>query len=178
MNLDFLLVAYGRTHDPATLQAVTHTLTKMAWGGIYDQLGGGFHRYSTDDLWLVPHFEKMLYDNAQLARTYLHAWQVTGNPLFRRIVEETLDYVTREMTDPAGGFTVRRMRTARGGRQVLPLAAREVTAAGRRGRGCSARTTASLRAGTSTRAGRAPTSCTSSAMRLSWLRTWACRSSG
>jgi len=104
MNLDFLLVAYGRTHDPATLQAVTHTLTKMAWGGIYDQLGGGFHRYSTDDLWLVPHFEKMLYDNAQLARTYLHAWQVTGNPLFRRIVEETLDYVTREMTDPAGGF--------------------------------------------------------------------------
>jgi uncharacterized protein len=104
MNLDFLLVAYGRTRDPALLQAVTHTLTKMAWGGIYDQLGGGFHRYSTDDLWLVPHFEKMLYDNAQLARTYLHAWQVTGNPLFRRIVEETLDYVTREMTDPAGGF--------------------------------------------------------------------------
>ncbi len=104
MNLDFLLVAYERTHDPALLQAVTHTLTKMAWGGIYDQLGGGFHRYSTDDLWLVPHFEKMLYDNAQLARTYLHAWQVTGNPLFRRIVEETLDYVMREMTDPAGGF--------------------------------------------------------------------------
>ncbi|OQA43014.1 MAG: Glycosyl Hydrolase Family 88 [Chloroflexi bacterium ADurb.Bin325] len=104
MNLDFLLAAYLRTRDATLLQAVTYTLTKMAWGGIYDQIGGGFHRYSTDALWLVPHFEKMLYDNAQLARTYLHAWQVTHNPLFRRIVEETLDYVLREMTDPAGGF--------------------------------------------------------------------------
>jgi uncharacterized protein YyaL (SSP411 family) len=76
----------------------------MANGGMYDQLGGGFHRYSTDDEWLVPHFEKMLYDNAQLARTYLHAWQVTGDPFFRRIVEETLDYVLREMTSPEGAF--------------------------------------------------------------------------
>jgi uncharacterized protein YyaL (SSP411 family) len=79
---------------------------------MYDQLGGGFHRYSVDDRWLVPHFEKMLYDNAQLARVYLHAWQVTNEPFFRTIVEETLDYVVREMTDgwtmlttgPAGGF--------------------------------------------------------------------------
>ncbi len=74
------------------------TLTQMASGGIYDQLGGGFHRYSTDARWLVPHFEKMLYDNALLARLYTHAWQVTGRPLYRRIVEETLDYVVREMT--------------------------------------------------------------------------------
>jgi uncharacterized protein YyaL (SSP411 family) len=67
-------------------------------------LGGGFHRYSVDDHWLVPHFEKMLYDNAQLARVYLHAWQVTGNEFYRTIVEETLDYVMREMLDPEGGF--------------------------------------------------------------------------
>ncbi len=104
MNLDFLLQHYARTHDLAALNAVTFTLTKMAAGGIYDQLGGGFHRYSTDDEWLVPHFEKMLYDNAQLARTTLHAWQITGEPRFRRVVEETLDYVLREMTAPEGGF--------------------------------------------------------------------------
>ena len=104
MNLDFLLQHYQRTHDLAALNAVNLTLVKMARGGIYDQLGGGFHRYSTDDEWLAPHFEKMLYDNAQLARTYLHAWQVTGEPLFRRVVEETLDYVLREMTAPGGGF--------------------------------------------------------------------------
>ena len=104
MNLDFLLQSYLRTGDQTTLRAVTLTLHKMAAGGIYDQLGGGFHRYSTDDHWLAPHFEKMLYDNAQLARTYLHAWQVTGDATFRRIVEETLDYVLREMTSPEGGF--------------------------------------------------------------------------
>ncbi|MFP4344432.1 MAG: thioredoxin domain-containing protein, partial [Anaerolineales bacterium] len=77
---------------------------KMARGGIYDQLGGGFHRYSVDDHWLVPHFEKMLYDNALLTRAYLHAWQLTGEPLFRAVVEETLDYILREMTSPEGGF--------------------------------------------------------------------------
>jgi uncharacterized protein YyaL (SSP411 family) len=80
------------------------TLQKMASGGIYDQVGGGFARYSTDERWLVPHFEKMLYDNAQLARVYLHAWQITGNPLYRRITEETLEYVLREMTHVEGGF--------------------------------------------------------------------------
>jgi uncharacterized protein YyaL (SSP411 family) len=80
------------------------TLDHMADGGIYDQVGGGFHRYATDAHWLVPHFEKMLYDNAQLARTYLAAWQLDGEPRYRRICEETLDYVLREMTDPAGGF--------------------------------------------------------------------------
>jgi uncharacterized protein YyaL (SSP411 family) len=76
----------------------------MAEGGIYDQLGGGFHRYSTDSKWLVPHFEKMLYDNALLARLYLHYYQVTGDEFARLTVEGILDYVVREMTDPAGGF--------------------------------------------------------------------------
>ncbi len=69
-----------------------------------DQLGGGFHRYSTDGRWLVPHFEKMLYDNAALPPLYLHAWLITKKPFFRRIVEDTLGYVLREMTDPKGGF--------------------------------------------------------------------------
>ena len=76
----------------------------MARGGIYDQLGGGFHRYSTDPYWLVPHFEKMLYDNALLARLYLHAYQATGNPLYKDIAQETLDYALREMTHADGGF--------------------------------------------------------------------------
>jgi hypothetical protein len=80
------------------------TMDHMATGGIYDQLGGGFHRYAVDDHWLVPHFEKMLYDNALLAQVYLHAWQVTQNGLFRRIVEETLAFLTREMRHSDGGF--------------------------------------------------------------------------
>jgi hypothetical protein len=104
MTLEFLLRYYHTTGDPAMLDMVTHTLEAMARGGIYDQLGGGFHRYSVDARWVVPHFEKMLYDNAQLARIYLHAWQKTGTPLFRAIAEETLDYVVREMTSPQGGF--------------------------------------------------------------------------
>ncbi|MEM7032699.1 MAG: thioredoxin domain-containing protein [Chloroflexota bacterium] len=104
MMYDFLLRAYARTGDKAYLDVVTLTLRKMAEGGIYDQLGGGFHRYSTDPVWLAPHFEKMLYDNALLARLYLHAYQVTKNVTFRRIVEETLDYVVREMMDESGGF--------------------------------------------------------------------------
>ncbi len=104
MILEFLLRQYARTGDPAPLAMVEHSLRKMANGGIYDQLGGGFHRYSTDEHWLAPHFEKMLYDNALLARVYLYAWQITGKAFYRRIVEETLDYVLREMTHPAGGF--------------------------------------------------------------------------
>src|SRR5829696_4282085 len=80
------------------------TLERMAHGGIYDQLGGGFHRYSVDAVWLVPHFEKMLYDNAQLSRVYLHAWQATGDVFFKTIAEEIYDYVLREMTAPEGGF--------------------------------------------------------------------------
>jgi uncharacterized protein YyaL (SSP411 family) len=86
------------------LEIVTSTLQHMAYGGIYDQLGGGFHRYSVDAEWLVPHFEKMLYDNALLSRIYLHAYLVTNDPLYGRIVEETLDYVIREMTSSEGGF--------------------------------------------------------------------------
>ena len=104
MTYEFLLRHHDRTQDPESLEMVELTLTRMAEGGIYDQMGGGFHRYSTDTYWLVPHFEKMLYDNALLARLYLHAYQVTGDPLYRRVVEETLDYMAREMTDPAGGF--------------------------------------------------------------------------
>ena len=104
MTYEFLLRHHDRTQDPESLEMVELTLTRMAEGGIYDQIGGGFHRYSTDTYWLVPHFEKMLYDNALLARLYLHAYQVTGDPLYRRIVEETLDYMAREMTDANGGF--------------------------------------------------------------------------
>jgi hypothetical protein len=83
---------------------VTHTLLAMCSGGMYDQIGGGFARYSVDPYWLVPHFEKMLYDNALLARAYLHGWQLTGEPLFRRVAEETLDWALREMRAPEGGF--------------------------------------------------------------------------
>jgi uncharacterized protein YyaL (SSP411 family) len=104
MSLSFLLRSYARTSKPELLQAVEHTLQKMACGGVYDQLGGGFHRYSVDQYWLVPHFEKMLYDNALLSRIYLDAYLVTKNDLYRRIAEETLDYVRREMTSPEGGF--------------------------------------------------------------------------
>ncbi len=104
MTLEFLLRYHLVTGDSQALQMVTQTLEAMARGGMYDQLGGGFHRYSVDATWTTPHFEKMLYDNAQLARVYLHAWQLAGQPFFRAIAEEILDYVLREMTDPAGGF--------------------------------------------------------------------------
>jgi len=104
MSLEFLLAYNARTSDKRALDIVTHTLEKMAYGGIYDQLGGGFHRYAVDAIWLVPHFEKMLYDNAQLIRIYLHTFQVTGDQLFERVAVETLEYVIREMLDPSGGF--------------------------------------------------------------------------
>ncbi len=104
MVYELLLRYWKRTGSSQVLDMVTLTLEKMAQGGIYDQIGGGFARYSVDDRWLVPHFEKMLYDNAQLVSLYLHAYQATKTPLFIRIVEETLEYVTREMTHPTGGF--------------------------------------------------------------------------
>ncbi|HLZ73037.1 MAG TPA: thioredoxin domain-containing protein [Dehalococcoidia bacterium] len=104
MSLEFLLRYWRRRGDAQALAMVEHTLRQMAGGGIYDQLGGGFHRYSVDRYWLVPHFEKMLYDNALLARIYLLAYQATGRPEYRRICEATLDWVLREMTDPRGGF--------------------------------------------------------------------------
>ncbi|HEX9165938.1 MAG TPA: thioredoxin domain-containing protein [Gemmatimonadales bacterium] len=100
-----LLLRLGRRFaDPWSGAMVRRTLEAMAAGGIYDQIGGGFCRYSTDERWLVPHFEKMLYDNALLARAYLEGWQATGTADWRRIAVEVLDYVLREMTDPAGGF--------------------------------------------------------------------------
>jgi hypothetical protein len=104
IDLRFLLRRWRRTAERRWLDMVTLTLDRMATGGIYDHLGGGFHRYSTDAQWLVPHFEKMLYDNALLAGAYLEAWQATRNPEYARIVRHTLDYLLREMTDPAGGF--------------------------------------------------------------------------
>ena len=104
MVLEFLLRYRQTTDSPRADYMVFLTLEAMAFGGMYDQLGGGFHRYSVDDHWQVPHFEKMLYDNAQLARVYLHGWQVRGDPFYRAIAEETLDYVVREMTGPSGGF--------------------------------------------------------------------------
>ena len=81
-----------------------HTLRRMAGGGMYDQVGGGFARYSVDARWLVPHFEKMLYDNALLARAYLHAFQVSGEPFFERVTRETLDWALRELRQEEGGF--------------------------------------------------------------------------
>jgi uncharacterized protein YyaL (SSP411 family) len=104
MAWEAILRMWKRTGDPRALEMLRHTLTRMARGGIYDQLGGGFHRYSVDGQWLVPHFEKMLYDNAQLASLYLHGWLATGSAEYRRVTQETLDYVLREMTHPAGGF--------------------------------------------------------------------------
>ncbi|MGH7390858.1 MAG: thioredoxin domain-containing protein [Candidatus Rokuibacteriota bacterium] len=104
MIWEFVLRFWKRSGNPYARDMVTTTLTRMARGGIYDQLGGGFHRYSVDAEWLVPHFEKMLYDNGQLASLYLHAWLAFGDAEYRRVCEETLDYVLREMTDPAGGF--------------------------------------------------------------------------
>ncbi|MBI4482924.1 MAG: thioredoxin domain-containing protein [Acidobacteria bacterium] len=104
MDLAFLLRYHRRTRHPAALEMVEVSLKKMAQGGVYDHLGGGFHRYSVDERWLVPHFEKMLYDNALLARLYLEAYQVTGNSFYRQVLEETLEFVLREMTHPEGGF--------------------------------------------------------------------------
>ncbi len=102
--LEFLLRYYARTKKEPALRAVRKTLDSMASGGIHDQLGGGFHRYSTDRYWLVPHFEKMLYDNALLARVYLEAYQVTGEPALLSTAKDTLDWILTEMTDQEGGF--------------------------------------------------------------------------
>ena len=120
MTIEYLLARAAQSHSDAgleeagapgatdprakELQAALHALKAMARGGMYDVVGGGFSRYSTDNFWRVPHFEKMLYDNALLARAYLHAWQLTGDPFYRRITVETLDFVGRELSHPAGGF--------------------------------------------------------------------------
>src|SRR5262249_1557067 len=119
MDVSFLLRYHRRTANPEALRMAILSLDKMARGGIRDQLGGGFHRYAVDAVWLVPHFEKMLYDNALLARAYLEAAQAGarvpegravpgGGPstaaFFREVARETLDWVLREMTSPEGGF--------------------------------------------------------------------------
>jgi uncharacterized protein len=102
--LEFLLRQGKRAGDQRANVMAQRTLDRMANGGIYDHLGGGFHRYAVDDVWLVPHFEKMLYDNAQLASAYLAGFQVFGDERYRRAAEGTLDFVARELTDPQGGF--------------------------------------------------------------------------
>ncbi len=104
MDLQLLLAVHSRNLQPNLLDMVRLTLDRMAAGGIYDHLGGGFARYSVDARWLIPHFEKMLYDNALLAQAYTDAYLVTGDASYARVVRETLDYVLSEMTDPAGGF--------------------------------------------------------------------------
>jgi uncharacterized protein YyaL (SSP411 family) len=103
-NLTFLLRWYRRSGDRGALKIVERTLEAMRHGGIYDQIGFGFHRYSVDEKWLVPHFEKMLYDQAMLAMAYTEAYQVTGKERYARVVREILTYVLRDMTDPEGGF--------------------------------------------------------------------------
>jgi uncharacterized protein YyaL (SSP411 family) len=103
-NLEFLLHYHHYSQQPKSIEMIERTLQRMALGGIYDQLGSGFHRYSTDAVWLAPHFEKMLYDNAQLAQVYAHAFQATGRAFYKGIAEETLDYLVREMRHPQGGF--------------------------------------------------------------------------
>jgi uncharacterized protein YyaL (SSP411 family) len=103
-NLIFLTRYWGRTGNESALQMVDHTLEQMRQGGVYDQIGFGFHRYSTDAEWLVPHFEKMLYDQAMLAMAYTEAWLATRNPVFERTVREIVAYVLRDMTSPTGAF--------------------------------------------------------------------------
>jgi uncharacterized protein len=104
MALDYLLRYWRRTGTDHALEMARESFHKMARGGIYDQVGGGFHRYAVDAVWLVPHFEKMLYDNALLARLGVHLYQATGDPEVRRVTEEVVDWVRREMTSPSGGF--------------------------------------------------------------------------
>lgn len=100
----FLLRYYKLKHDYRALFWVDRTLEMICRGGIYDHLGGGFSRYSVDEKWMIPHFEKMLYDNALLAQAYMEAWQVTTKPLYKEVCEESIDYILREMTHPEGGF--------------------------------------------------------------------------
>ncbi|MEK6587874.1 MAG: thioredoxin domain-containing protein [Chloroflexota bacterium] len=104
MSIEFLLRRYARSGEKLALEMATNTLRAMARGGIFDQLAGGFARYSVDEHWLVPHFEKMLYDNAQLVRSYLHAWQVTGDPGLLATAEATLGFMLSELRGPEGGF--------------------------------------------------------------------------
>jgi len=103
-TIEFLLRRYASSKDIDALESAVLTLRKMAEGGIYDQLGGGFARYSVDAVWAIPHFEKMLYDNAWLLRLYADAWAITRDPLFERICSETAAWIMREMQSPEGGY--------------------------------------------------------------------------
>ncbi|MFH1884049.1 MAG: thioredoxin domain-containing protein, partial [Planctomycetota bacterium] len=103
-NLSMLLRYWHRNKNDKTLEMVEKTLDAMANGGIYDHIGGGFHRYSTDAQWLIPHFEKMLYDQALLSKAYLQAYQITNNNKYAKVAKEIFDYVLRDMMDPKGGF--------------------------------------------------------------------------
>ncbi|MGH8016597.1 MAG: thioredoxin domain-containing protein, partial [Candidatus Zixiibacteriota bacterium] len=103
-ELSLFLRHYRRSGDTRYLKAAELALQNMAHGGVYDQIGGGFHRYATDSRWLVPHFEKMLYDNALLVPVYAEAYQITKNQFYLKVIRETLDFILREMTDPQGGF--------------------------------------------------------------------------
>ena len=104
MVLEFLLRQHARTGDPQSIAMVEATCERMARGGMYDQLAGGFARYSVDRAWVVPHFEKMLYDNALLLRVYAHWWRATGSPLARRVAVETAEFLLRDLRTPQGGF--------------------------------------------------------------------------
>ncbi|MBM03255.1 MAG: thioredoxin domain-containing protein [Chloroflexi bacterium] len=104
MIYEFLLQYYSKYENTEALDMVEFTLSKIANGGIFDQIGGGFHRYSTDQKWLIPHFEKMLYDNALLVKLYLHLYQITGNSIFKNIIDKTLNFIENEMLDKNGGF--------------------------------------------------------------------------
>ena len=152
MRLELLLRHWIRTGDASARAMTEKTLAKMAAGGMYDQVGGGFHRYSVDARWLVPHFEKMLYDNAMLARVYLLAFRAFGNPDDARIARETLDYLLREMT-PEGGRLLRRpgrrLRGARRGRSTSGTRRRSRRPSGRTPPRSSRRASASRRAATS-----------------------------
>ncbi|MEM7562018.1 MAG: thioredoxin domain-containing protein [Pseudomonadota bacterium] len=122
----FLLLAEGERRNNTEAQAaVEKTLDAMHRGGIYDQIGGGFHRYSTDGQWLVPHFEKMLYNQAHLARIYLLAWRLTGNPVYREVATQTLDYVLRDMASPEGAFYSATDADSEGGEGLFFLWTRE-----------------------------------------------------
>ena len=135
MTIEFLLRRHVASGDPEPLEVALRSLGAMAAGGIHDQLGGGFHRYATDAAWLVPHFEQMLYDNAQLARVYVHAWALTGDASLLSTATGVLDYVLRELATP--GRRVRRQpgrrHRGRGGRHVRLDGRRGARGPGRRG---------------------------------------------
>src|SRR5262245_66346170 len=114
MPIRFMARRYASHGDPRPLAIARRSLDAMADGGVRDQLGGGFHRYSTDAEWLVPHFEQMLYDNAQLARVYVHAWALTGDARYRAVAEGALDYMARELTTADGAFAASQDADAEG----------------------------------------------------------------